>query len=517
MITGYSLPTPAFTVRYFGRSQDASAVMGRTSVVLLTAPAPFSYVRAQLCNSALTTKLIDRVYAQTTREAFGDASNQTVTSAAPIAGGTGYAVNDAITLAGGTSATAAVATVVTIGAGGAVTRAIISTPGAYSAPPSGAVSQASSSGAGTGAIFTLTTRNGPSFAPVDSTGAALSFVPLYFNAAGADSDPGATTGTTASITIAAAASTAAPVCIWSDWAQITGATRLDGGSRPYLQVRVYTSGSVSWQAKDAYANDDPSINLGQIWSSYDVGGDQSTASPGVFGAVGRYALNAVQFIGIMRSTTVMACGDSLTQGHQKAIAVSTALPSGVPSGDYYSWGHIAVQNVTTATRPVVWYSSGWTAQTTAQFYARCIADVARIKPNIVFIAPYSPNDVQTMAQAQAGFGLAVALAQKVVANGGRPIFWTPMPVNGKTTGSQDDARMWVVNRVKASGYPYFDADAIVSNGAYQASSGATPSIIQPIYDSGDGLHMNDAGYQAMALGTSSVSGAAAVLSRVLGN
>ena len=71
-------------------------------------------------------------------------------------GGTGYAVGDTITCSGGTFSSACVLKVTTVAAG-VITALSVSTQGNYSLPPPlGAATQASSSGAGTGATATLT-------------------------------------------------------------------------------------------------------------------------------------------------------------------------------------------------------------------------------------------------------------------------------------------------------------------------------------------------------------------------
>ncbi len=68
-----------------------------------------------------------------------------------ITGGTGYAVNDTITIAGGTG-TAAVITVTAV-SGGVITAIGTGQTGAYSALPPSPLTQASTSGGGTGATF----------------------------------------------------------------------------------------------------------------------------------------------------------------------------------------------------------------------------------------------------------------------------------------------------------------------------------------------------------------------------
>jgi hypothetical protein len=76
-----------------------------------------------------------------------------------VNGGTGYAQFDKVTLTGGTFASAAVG-IVTAVSGGVITNIGVDKPGVYSVQPSNPVSQASSTGAGTGATFNLTFNGG---------------------------------------------------------------------------------------------------------------------------------------------------------------------------------------------------------------------------------------------------------------------------------------------------------------------------------------------------------------------
>lgn len=78
------------------------------------------------------------------------------------AGGVGYVVGDQITLAGGTSSVAAILQVATVSAGAVATVTIVRN-GMYSATPSNAVAQASTTGSGTGATFAVSwSANGQS-------------------------------------------------------------------------------------------------------------------------------------------------------------------------------------------------------------------------------------------------------------------------------------------------------------------------------------------------------------------
>ena len=72
-----------------------------------------------------------------------------------IAKGSGYSVNDTITLTGGTHSVSSVLTVTSVQAGG-VTGVSLTTPGTYTLYPQAIVGQGATSGAGSGATFTLT-------------------------------------------------------------------------------------------------------------------------------------------------------------------------------------------------------------------------------------------------------------------------------------------------------------------------------------------------------------------------
>jgi hypothetical protein len=70
-------------------------------------------------------------------------------------GGSGYAKGDDVPLAGGTSTTPVVLRVLDVDGSGKITAATVKTPGSYSVAPTTAMSQASTTGTGTGATFTI--------------------------------------------------------------------------------------------------------------------------------------------------------------------------------------------------------------------------------------------------------------------------------------------------------------------------------------------------------------------------
>lgn len=86
---------------------------------------------------------------------YGPAKGSGITGTPTVsAGGTGYVVGDQITLAGGTFSVAAILQVATVTTG-AVTSVTVVRNGMYTVTPANAVAQASTTGAGTGATFTV--------------------------------------------------------------------------------------------------------------------------------------------------------------------------------------------------------------------------------------------------------------------------------------------------------------------------------------------------------------------------
>ncbi|WP_439953119.1 hypothetical protein, partial [Escherichia coli] len=75
--------------------------------------------------------------------------------------------------------------------------------------------------------------------------------------------------------------------------------------------------------------------------------------------------------------------------------------------------------------------------------------------------------------------------------GAIPIVWTSFPINGRTA-LQDAPRQWLNNQLRGlrdNGVLIADFDLLISDG------GSPPSI-KSIFDSGDGLHLKDAGWDA---------------------
>lgn len=87
----------------------------------------------------------------------------------PTTAGTGYAAGDTVTIAGGTGTSPAILTVITVGGGGNITTFAVQKQGVYTALPASPAAQASTSGSGTGATFTLVPEPLIRFSSIAST------------------------------------------------------------------------------------------------------------------------------------------------------------------------------------------------------------------------------------------------------------------------------------------------------------------------------------------------------------
>lgn len=105
-------------------------------------------------------------------------------------GGSGYNVGDTVTLAGGTNTQPIVLTVSTVSAG-VITAVTITTAGKYSALPTNPVSQATTSGSGTGATFSIDTW-GVDSVRITASGTGYTSAPTVSFTGGAGSGAAAT-------------------------------------------------------------------------------------------------------------------------------------------------------------------------------------------------------------------------------------------------------------------------------------------------------------------------------------
>lgn len=249
---------------------------------------------------------------------------------------------------------------------------------------------------------------------------------------------------------------------------------------PLLMARIYalTTGGLT-AATPLSAEIDafntavgPARRLAVFWK----GGDFVTTPSGFTAPTkGLVAISAVQFTCAAPARVVLGGGDSISQG-VNATSV------------YYPAGARACAALSTLAAPLSFTNCGVSGATMIQSLQALEVYIARFTPHIVIIPCFSPNDAQVAAVVNASFTAAMGLANKCRASGMQPVLWTPIPHS--VSAGTDALRLAIVAAVKASGFPYADYDAALTDGA-------SPARIAAPYNSGDNVHPNEAGQALM--------------------
>ncbi len=317
--------------------------------------------------------------------------------------------------------------------------------------------------------------------------AQIFWSPVTFNAAGQDLPSPSPPGGMRSLIVPGALNASRPVLVYSDWIAPIG-----GGAQPSrLPVLICRSflaqggrAVIPVAANLASFNAEPSHFGRQIWG-FNQSGDAVDAAASLTEAQPHPYIvpHMVQSIGRLPGATLFCVGDSLTRGQG---GISQHSP----------WGLRAAAWLSRPDRPVSFVNAGWSGQVSADYLANGAAQLAAIAPEITCIAPYTPNNVfrndESAATADAAYYAALDLAKTVRQAGGVVVLSTPLPW---VSASPDHhkIRQGIVDRVRAlgaAGLPVLDFDRAVSTG------GERPGL-RAAFDSGDGLHPNDAGYAAM--------------------
>lgn len=320
------------------------------------------------------------------------------------------------------------------------------------------------------------------YTPLDSGGSSVSFTAVTFNNAGADGLSPSPSGSTATVTVPVAPSVEQYGWAYSDWMRVASLDRSDGGTHPLLMARtvISTASRIGQNISDlaGWATEGLSFNEFQC---YYKSGDFVTTPSGFTSPTtggGFMVPHALQWYSRALGGTVMAIGDSITEG-----SATASLNAG--------FGFIACEALSTAAKPVVFWNGGFRSQTSAGWYERGKAQIDVVRPEVVIIAPWTPNDPSTQADGNLAFSRAMDLAYYSMTKGAVPILWTPIPANLAAT--PDGYRANIASRVRALSGAWLVADFETA-----ISTGATPNRIQAQYDSGDGVHPNNAGHAAMA-------------------
>ncbi len=192
---------------------------------------------------------------------------------------------------------------------------------------------------------------------------------------------------------------------------------------------------------------------------------------------------AVQYRTRAAGLTVMCVGDSITRGRDSR-------------SHYAAWGLRLMAALSRPDRPVAFVNAGHDGAPAARFHRAARALLPVVRPDVLVIAPLSPNDHFGGEQArppwQHGFALALDMAHDAVALGCLPVLTTPLPWRSMSSESEA-ARQAVIAELRglaAQGVPVWDfAGAMVE-------AGTPPRLRDDL--SLDGIHPNDRGHAAMA-------------------
>lgn len=281
----------------------------------------------------------------------------------------------------------------------------------------------------------------------------------------------------------------------SDWILKSSLPRTDGGTLPLLAVRGFVATNanpitIMGNGTDNFSNWSAHPS-GRIWKMRVANGNFASASQSTFNAnssvVQQSPIIGVQYSARGRVVTVMAAGDSITEGRGTYIGEGFIFPA---CAELSSKAGVAVE----------YCNIGWSGVNTS-FVARQVLDVtnAGIFPDLMFLPAGSPNDIggtitaALIASQRANIGWAQALCRQ---NQIIPVIWPWLPSNTavKNYGATDSLRVAYNQEVYTLAGRGVDVSMVdtpiigeLSGGQVQMAAGTT----------GDNIHPNDAGNALM--------------------
>lgn len=286
---------------------------------------------------------------------------------------------------------------------------------------------------------------------------------------------------------------------WSDMVYLPSIARTDSASgRPLIMVRIeYPAGSTLttpyndlyyWRGASA-----PRIYRSTNQEVQGVTNKATFTQNNVVSSGGdtKAVVPAIQYMTTKRGHQVMIMGDSIQEGL---------------GGQVRDYGAVqrACYELSTPEKPIEYFNAALHAQA-PDLYSRMIEDhIDRVRPTILTYSPWSGNDVA------ANTGMTVAAQRRYKASLGRvytalqqrnlkPIIFFPeaTPTNAayRNVGANDQVRRdyntkflpGVANGIVMKGYADAFTGARNASGQDEIKSGLT----------GDGVHPNDAGYNAL--------------------
>ena len=270
----------------------------------------------------------------------------------------------------------------------------------------------------------------------------------------------------------------------SDWTSISSVARSDGGTFPLIVVRAFISSNASLpvygNGTDDFTNW-ASRTGGHICISRAMTGDGITTPSNFVSTtnLSQSPIVGIQYLARGKVVTVMACGDSITEGQ----------------GTYKGEGFIlpACEALSSMTGTAIEYSNtGWSGQTMAQFAERCIDLLeSEVRPDVFVFPSGSPNDqvsTVTAAEIQSFQSFRARILAACQRAGVRPVIWTWLPSNtaARPYGSSDSLRVadnTAVLGLAARGILVADTSTafsgVTSGGQVQILAGATSDDIHP--------------------------------------
>lgn len=326
-----------------------------------------------------------------------------------------------------------------------------------------------------GSTITLNAAKVSSSPTHQNDGTALTWANVTFSGATSGTVPAAVSGSGNDIV---------PGMLVSDVIPLTSVARTDDVTKqPLLQVRTYSSGAssaISIGATDIADFNAAGAITGAQWAARIPAGDLVTTITAFQPLeAGTWISPAtVKFFYSSEGFTVATVGDSLTRG-QASTAGATGWPTRLQQLQPISNTKTTVTNF------------GWSGQLHATSMAIGRQIVSGIKPNALVFFAWSPNDTAaTDAIMNNTWARTLEMIEVCRQNNIIPIVCTSGPVNAYT--APQDARIKAQNaRVRL-------LPNIVVDFASVLEDPTDITKILPAYNSGDGLHYNDAGYQAMA-------------------
>lgn len=270
-----------------------------------------------------------------------------------------------------------------------------------------------------------------------------------------------------------------------------------------LEVAPLTNIAVSMYFSSPTAM--PTVHALGVQTAF-IGAGNQTAATSISAAAADqsqsyYGLTAVEVSSIQKTNVVVTFGDSITDGYKSTVDASKRYPNQLDDR-LKTAGFSRIGVVNQGISGNRWLNDVSGPSGTSRF-DRDVLNVTGITHAIIllgvndlgFSAWLAPTQTVTAEQVIAAMTTAIVKAK---AKGIKVFVGTILPFKGASTGyyytdaaeaKRQTINTFIRNSKEIDGVIDFD-DAL--------KNPADPLTINPIYDSGDALHPNDAGYEAMA-------------------